>query len=186
MPYAFEAGVQYVLQGIGYHILKELSADQILVRNMMTAKEEAHNTKDLEEKWKEGTLEFGRHGRNLREVEGCPVKTSYEFTDLDFLKNEPHGVQLIQETWDKYQLIRRLIDLSPKERTDTKIEEEIRLFVAEQTLLSLFGKRRQPIFPPHSGKGQKKTAQENIAELLLSSTLKVMLEDVEEKDRAVQ
>jgi len=186
MPYAFEAGVQYVLGGIGYHILKELSADQILVRNVMTAKEEAHNTKDLVEKWKKGTLEFGRHGRNLREVEGCPVKTTYEFTDLDFLKIEPHGVQLIQETWDKYQLIRRLIDLSPKERTDTKIEAEIRLFVAEQFLLSLSGKRTQPIFPPHSGKGQKKTAQENIAEPLPPSALEEMLEDVEDKDHAAR
>ena len=186
MPYAFEAGVQYVLQGIGYHILKELSANQILVRNMMTAIEEAHNTKDLIKKWEEGILEFGRHGRNLREVEGCPVKTSYEFTDLDFLKNEPHGFQLIQETWDKYQLIGRLINLSPKERTDTKIEEEIRSFVAEQILLSLSRERKQPIFPPHSGKRQKKTVQENSAEPLPSSTLKVLLEDVEDKDRAAQ
>jgi putative transposase len=185
-PYAFEAGVQYVLQGIGYHILKELSTDQIIVRNMMTAKEEAHDTKDLGRKWNEGKLEFGLRGRNLREVEGCPVKTSYEFTDLDYLKNEPYGAALIQETWDKYQLLRRLIDLSPKERTDTKIEAVIRIFVAEQILLSLSGKRTLPIFPPHSGKGQNKTTQENIAQPPPSSLLEVVLEGVEDKDRATQ
>ena len=90
-PYAFEPGVQYELRDVGwYHILKVLSADQILVRNMMTTYEEAHNTKDLHEKWNEGRLAFGMHGRNLREVEGCPIKTSYEFTDLDFLRSEPH------------------------------------------------------------------------------------------------
>jgi putative transposase len=190
MPHAFEAGEQYMLQGIGYHILKELSADQILVRNMMTAKEEAHNTKDLRKQWKGGNLEFGLHGPNLREVEGCPVKTSYEFTDLDYLKNQRHGAQLIQETWDKYQLVRRLTDLTAKERTDTKIEAEIRKFVAEQIILSLSKnlsqKRTTPIFPPHSGKKQNKALQENIAEPLASSTLDLVLEGVEEKDFAAQ
>src|SRR3984893_17734759 len=104
-PYAFEPGVQYVLQGVGYHILRVLSVNQVLVRNMMTTYEEAHSTKDLLEKWDEGLLAFGMQGRNLREVEGCPIKTSYEFTDLDFLLNERHGDALHKEAWDKYQLI---------------------------------------------------------------------------------
>lgn len=133
MPYAFEPGAQYELQGVGwYHILKVLSAKQVLVRNMMTMYEEAHNTVDLLEKWGEGLLSFGMRGRNLREVEGCPIKTSYEFTDLDFLRSERHGDALHQEAWDKYQLIRKLVDLSRKERTDGKIEEEVKLYVAEQ------------------------------------------------------
>lgn len=183
MPHAFEAGEQYMLNGVGYHILKELSADQILVRNMMTAYEEAYNTKDMHKQWNEGNLEFGLHGPNLRAVEGCPVKTSYEFTDLDFLKNQRHGTQLIQETWDKYQLVCRLIDLTPKERTDAKIEAEIRTYVAEQILLSLSMepslKRTSPIFPPRSGKRKKKTVQKNAAESLVSSTHLPVLEGVE-------
>src|SRR6266699_3007756 len=111
--FAFEAGEQYVVGGVGYHILKVLSAGQILVKNLMTGEETAHNRKELGKQWNEGALEFGRHGRNLRVVEGCPVKISYEFTDLDFLKVEPHSEELIQETWDKYELVRRLINLAP-------------------------------------------------------------------------
>src|ERR1700730_18933519 len=113
MPYAFEPGVQYELQDVGwYHIVKVLSAKQILVRNMMTMDEEAQNSDTLLEKWGEGKLAFGMRGRNMSVVEGCPIKTYYEFTDLDFLKSERHGDTLRQEAWGKYQLIRRLVDLS--------------------------------------------------------------------------
>src|SRR2546421_13022646 len=148
--FAFEAGEQYVVGGIGYHIVKVLSAGQILVKNMMTGEEEAHNRKELGKQWNEGALEFGRRGRNLRVVEGRPVKTSYDFTDLDFLKVEPHSEELLQETWDKYQLVRRLINLAPKERTDTKIEKEIKIYVAKQLLLIFSRKRTRPVFPSRS------------------------------------
>jgi len=162
-PYAFEPGVQYELQNVGwYHILKVLSSDQILVRNMMTMHEEAHNTKDLSEKWAEGLLAFGMHGRNLREVEGCPIKTSYEFTDLDFLRNEPHGAALRQETWDKYKLLLGLIDLPRNERTDVKIEAEVEKYVAQQIQLIASGERKEPILPQHSGKGKKSELQVNV------------------------
>src|SRR5258708_1526418 len=176
--YAFEPGVQYVLKGVGYHILKVLSADQILVRNLMTMYEEAHNTKDLGEKWDEGLLAFGRQGRNLREVEGCPIKTSYEFTDLDFLRHEPHGAALLQETWDKYKLVRKLIDLPRKERTDGKIEAEVELYVAEQILLMAYRIRKAPIFPLHSGKGKAWAEKENAVEPF-PSTLEEEQEGVE-------
>src|SRR6266568_2618459 len=168
-PYAFEPGVQYELRDVGwYHILKVLSMDQVLVRNMMTATEEAHNTKELLERWAEGRLAFGMRGRNLREVEGCPIKTSYEFTDLDFLRNEPLGDALRQEAWDKYQLICKLIDLSRRERTDGKIEYEVKLYVAEQLLLMAAEKRTALPFPRHSGKGKKGEPQEDEEKPLLS------------------
>ncbi len=161
--------MQYELRDVGwYHILKVLSTKQILVRNIMTMCEEAHNTEDLLEKWDEGLLAFGMRGRNLREVEGCPIKASYEFTDLDFLRNEPHGAALLQETWDKYKLIRKLIDLPRKERTDGKIEYEVKHYVAEQILLMVTGKRTAPIFPRHSGKGMKEVPREGAEEPLLS------------------
>lgn len=182
--FAFEAGEQYVVGGIGYHILKVLSADQILVKNIMTDEEEARNRKELGKQWNEGALQFGRHGRNLRVIEGLPVKTSYEFTDLDFLKVEPHGEELIQEAWDKYQLIRRLIDLAPKERTDTKVEKEIRIYVAKQLFLMFLRKRTRPVFPSHSGKRQKKTPQEKIVEPFSPSELEEILDGIEDKDLA--
>jgi len=168
MPFAFEPGVQYELQDVGwYHIQKVLSAKQILVRNMMTLYEEAHNTKDLLERWGEGKLAFGMRGRNLREVEGCPIKTSYEFTDLDFLLNERHGDALRREAWDKYQLILRLIDLSSRERTDGKIEEEVKRYVAEQILLMAARVRTALPFPRHSGKGNKEELQADAENPLL-------------------
>jgi putative transposase len=166
-PYAFEAGTQYVLQGVGFHILKVLSNDQILVRNLLTMYEEAHNQKDLQVKWDAGLLEFGRQGRNLREVKDCPVKTSYEFTDLDFLKNEKHGAELLQETWDKYDLIRRLFDLPRTERTDMRIEAEIKRYVAEQILLMMSGNRIALPFPQHSGKRNKEVPQVDGGKVLL-------------------
>lgn len=169
MSYTFEPGEQYELQGVGwYHILKVLSPKQILVRNMMTMYEEAHNTENLLEKWGEGQLAFGMRGRNLLEVEGCPIKTSYEFTDLDFLGNERHGDALRQEAWDKYQLIRRLVDLSRGERTDGKIEEVVKLFVAEQLLLIVTRVRATLPFPRHSGKGKEEEPQADGEKLLLT------------------
>src|SRR6266700_8323080 len=169
--FAFEAGEQYVVGVVGYHILKVLSAGQILVKNLMTGEEAAHNRKELGKQWNEGALEFGRRGRNLRVGEGLPVRTSYEFTDLDFLKVEPHGEALIQEAWDKYQLIRRLIDLAAKERTEAKVEKELRIYVAKQLLLMFLRKRTRPVFPSHSGKRQKKTPQEKIVEPFSTSEL---------------
>lgn len=156
MSYAFEPGVQYELQNVGWYlILRVLSTQQILVRNIMTEYEEAHNIENLLVKWDEGLLSFGMRGRNLREVEGSPIKTSYEFTDLDFLRNEKHGDELRQETWDKYKLIQRLVDLPRMERRDEKIEKEIKRFVAEQ-LLFMFARERAALpFPRHSGKGNK-------------------------------
>src|SRR6266568_3643444 len=181
-PYAFEPGVQYELRDVGwYHILKVLSADQILVRNMMTTYEEAHNTKDLHEKWNEGRLAFGMHGRNLREVEGCPIKTSYEFTDLDFLRSEPHGAVLLQEAWDKYRLIHNLIDLPREERTDERIEAEVKRYVAEQIQLFASGKRTAPIFPQHSGKGKEWAELKDAGETLPS----VLEEEQEGVDHTV-
>src|SRR5216683_298808 len=168
-PYAFEPGVQYELRDVGwYHILKVLSAKQILVRNMMTMYEEAHNTEDLLEKWGDGLLAFGMRGRNLREVEGCPIKISYEFTDLDFLLNEKHGDALRQEAWDKYQLVRKLLDLSRMERTDGKIEEEVKLYVAEQFLLMVTGVRTALPFPRHSGKGKTEGSRADVEKPLLA------------------
>lgn len=182
--FAFEAGEQYVVGGIGYHILKVLSAGQILVKNLMTGEETARNRKELGKQWNEGALEFGRRGRNLRVVEGLPFKTSYEFTDLDFLKVEPHSEELIQETWDKYQLVRRLIDLAPQERTDTKIEKEIRIYVTTQLLFSFSRKRTLPVFPPHSGKRQQKAPQEKIVEPLSPSELQEIVDGIEDKNLA--
>jgi putative transposase len=181
---AFEAGEQYVVGGVGYHILKALSAGQILVKNLMTGEETAQNRKELGKQWNEGTLEFGRRGRNLRVVEGCPVKTSYEFTDLDFLKVEPHGEELIQETWDKYQLVCRLINIAPKERTDTKIEKEIKIYVTKQLLLMFSRKRTRPVFPSRSGKRQKEAPQEKIVEHFSPSELEEIVEGIEDKDLA--
>jgi putative transposase len=170
-PYAFEAGTQYVLQGVGYHIVKVLSNDQVLVRNLLTMYEEAHNQKDLQVNWDAGLLEFGRQGRNLREVFDCPVKTSYEFTDLDFLKNEKYGAELLQETWDKYDLIRRLIDLPRTERTDMRIEAEIKRYVAEQILLMMSGNRIALPFPKRSGKRNKEVSRVDGGKALLSRML---------------
>ncbi len=170
MSYAFEPGVQYELQDVGWYlILRVLSTQQILVRNIMTMYEEAHNTDDLLVKWEEGLLTFGMRGRNLREVEGCPIKTSYEFTDLDFLRSERHGDGLLQETWDKYQLIRKLVDLPRMERTDGRIEEEVKRFVAEQILLMVNEERTALPFPRHSGKRNKEVAQENAENPLLTA-----------------
>ncbi len=182
--FAFEAGEQYVVGGVGYHILKVLSAGQILVKNLMTGEETAHNRKELGKQWNEGALEFGRHGRNLRVVEGCPVKISYEFTDLDFLKVEPHSEELIQETWDKYELVRRLINLAPKERTDTKIEKEIKIYATKQLLLLFSRKRTRPVFPSRSGKRQKQAPQEKIVEPFSPSELEEILDGIEDKDLA--
>jgi putative transposase len=170
MSYAFEPGVQYELQNVGWYlILRVLSTQQILVRNIMTEYEEAHNIEDLLVKWDEGQLAFGMQGRNLREVEGSPIKTSYEFTDLDFLRSERHGDELIQETWDKYLLIQRLVDLPRMERTDGKIEKEVKRFVAEQLLLMLTSEGERTIlpFPRHSGKGNKEVLQKDAEEPLL-------------------
>ena len=150
----------------------------------MTGEETAHKRKELGKQWNEGALEFARHGRNLRVVEGLPVKTSYEFTDLDFLKVEPHSVELIQETWDKYQLVRRLINLAPKERTDKKIEKEIKIYVTTQLLLIFSRKRAGPVFPSRSGKRQKKTPQEKIVEPISPSELEEILDGIEDKDLA--
>jgi putative transposase len=179
MSYAFEPGVQYELQNVGWYlILRVLSTRQILVRNIMTDYEEAHNTDDLLVKWDKGLLEFGRRGRNLREVESYPIKTSYEFTDLDFLRSERHGDELLQETWDKYQLIRKLVDLPRMERTDERIEEEVKRFVAEQILLMVNEERTVLPFPQRSGKGNKEAAQEN-AENPLLTAMKGEFGDVE-------
>jgi len=180
--FAFEAGEQYVVGGVGYHILKVLSAGQILVKNLMTGEETAHKRKELGKQWNEGALEFARHGRNLRAVEGLPVRTSYEFTDLDFLKVEPHSEELLQETWDKYQLVCRLINLAPKERTDTKIEKEIKIYVTKQLLLMFSRKRTRPVFPARSGKRQQKAPREKIVEPFSPSELEEILDGIEDKD----
>ena len=162
-PFAFEPGVEYVLSGVGYRVLKGLSEGQILVKNLMTKGEVAQKIGDLHKEWHEYRLAFGLHGRNLREEEGSSVKTSYTFGDLAFLDDA-----LAQETWDRYQLILRLLDLHFQERTDTKIEQEIEKFVAEQLLLIASRERTHEIFPQRSGKREKKTLSgENTVESLL-------------------
>jgi hypothetical protein len=84
-PFAFEPGVEYMLGGVGYLVLRVLSEDQILVKNLMTKGEIAQKASELRRRWHEDLLEFGLKGRNLREEEGQAVKTSYEFTDIAFL-----------------------------------------------------------------------------------------------------
>jgi putative transposase len=149
-PFAFEPGVEYVLKGVGYRVLKLLSEDQVLVKNLMTKGEKAEKIGDLRKEWHEYHLAFGLHGRNLREEEGCIVKTSYEFGDLDFLDHD-----LAQEAWDRYQLILPLLELHPVERTDDHIKERIKEFMAGQILLMACGKRMGTVFPLHTGKRWK-------------------------------
>jgi putative transposase len=157
-PFAFEPGVEYMLGGVGYRVLKGLSEDQILVKNLMTKGEVAQKIGDLHKEWHEHHLVFGLHGRNLREEEGSSVKTSYVFEDLAFL-----DAAFAQETWDRYQLILRLLDLHFQERTDTRIEQEIEKFVAEQLLLMASGERTHAMFPQRSGKREKKTLSDGDA-----------------------
>src|SRR5438034_4224423 len=149
-PFAFEPGVEYMLKGVGYCVLKLLSEDQVLVKNLMTKGEKAEKIGDLRREWHEYRLAFGLHGRNLREEEGSIVKTSYEFGGLDFLDHD-----LAQEAWDRYQLILPLLELHSVERTDDNIEERIKNFVAEQLQLIICGKRKGTVFPLHTGKRWK-------------------------------
>ncbi len=125
-PFAFEPGVEYMLGGVGYLVLRVLSEDQILVKNLMTKGEIAQKASELRKRWQEDLLEFGLQGRNLREEEGQAVKTSYEFTDIAFL-----GEDLRYETWDRYQLILPLLDLPPEIRKEGTIRARIESYVAE-------------------------------------------------------
>ncbi len=146
-PFAFEPSVEYMLNGVGYRVLKGLSEGQILVKNLMTKGEEAQKIDELHREWHEYRLAFGLHGRNLREEVDCAVKTSYQFSDLDFLDPD-----LAQETWDRYQLILSLLEYPPHERTNEKIEDGIRTFVAKQLRLIVSGERTTLVFPERSGK----------------------------------
>src|SRR6266516_452564 len=150
-PFAFESGVEYILDGIGYRLLRVLSEGQVLVKNLMTTTETVHKANELRKMWSEGRLEFALQGRNLRGEDGQTIKTSYEFTDLGFLKEN-----LRQETWDKYKLILPLLDLHPRERREETIRECIEAYVVKQIQLIVSGERTAPIFPQRSGKRKKK------------------------------
>lgn len=165
--YAFEPDVQYELGGIGYRILKSLSQGQVLVKNLMTGDVTAQQIKHLSDEWHAHRLAFGLDGRNLREEEGHAVKTSYVFTDLDFIEN----LLLKQETWDRYQLVLLLIDIPATERTDEEIREKIKTYVTSQIALIASGERTSPIFPQRSGKPKKKTSSEQYNVESTSSSL---------------
>ncbi len=64
-PFAFEPGVEYMLKGVGYRVLKLLSEDQVLVENLMTRGEKAEKIGDLCKEWYECRLVFSLCGYNL-------------------------------------------------------------------------------------------------------------------------
>ena len=55
-PFAFEPGVEYMLGGVGYLVLRVLSEDQILVKNLMTKGEIAQKASELRKRWHENLL----------------------------------------------------------------------------------------------------------------------------------
>jgi transposase InsO family protein len=135
-PYVFEPGVQYTLKQVGYQILETLAQGDILVQNIteQDGKKVVHHQEMLRQCWREGTLKFVLPGKvNLREdgdtlktTDGIALKTSYDFSVLSDL---PQEIRVI--TRHRLDLVKRILHLSPRERTKAKVEDLISRYVNE-------------------------------------------------------
>ncbi|MBA3822340.1 MAG: DDE-type integrase/transposase/recombinase [Ktedonobacterales bacterium] len=130
-PVAFETGMEYTLQGVGYRIIATGRDGSIFARNLMTHDETGTTRAILLDAWLAGTLRFALHGNNLRQEDAQPLATSYAFTDLDFL---PEAERIL--IWAKYQFCQPLLALPRRHRThavvQARIDEVLRVQADEQ------------------------------------------------------
>src|SRR5438128_1266377 len=166
-PYVFKPGVRYTLKQddentIGYEILDILKQDNVLVRNVAAQddKSEVHSMEALRRSLWAGKLKFGLPGRaNLRKEAGVALTTSYDFATLADL---PEEVQAITE--NRFALVEPLLELTPRQRSDTYITEHVNEFI-RQLLEASKPEVATVLFGEHIGKGKgprkKKAAEAN-------------------------
>ncbi len=157
-PFVFEPGVQFTLDEVGYQVLEMLAQGDILVQNITEqgAKKLVHQQETLRRCWREGTLKFVLPGKaNLREdgstlktADGIALKTSYDFPAL---RDLPQEIQDI--TRQRLELIKRILQLNPRERTKQNVEEHITKYIDE--LIELRGRGEITVLlGNHIGKGK--------------------------------
>jgi putative transposase len=150
-PVTFEPGIQYVCQGTAYQVIQLLHDGTLVARNLTTHTQTAVRLDFLWQQWQENTLEFAREGPNLQDRADTPLKTTSTFADLADLPP-----QLQEITWNRYQLIRPLLLLSPRQRTKQVVEERIRTY-----LFSLEQEGQTFGFGLRVGQGRSPVAQES-------------------------
>jgi putative transposase len=155
-PFVFRPGVRYTIQKddehtIGYEILDILKQDNLLVRNVAAQddRSEVQSMEALRRSLWEGKLKFGLPGRaNLRKEAGSPFTTSYDFATLADL---PIEVQSITE--NRFALVEPLLELTPRQRSDTYITEHVDDFI-RQLLVAQKPGGVTVLFGEHIGKGK--------------------------------
>ena len=131
-PFVFEPGVRYTIQQdgehtIGYQIQEILKQGNVLVRNVAAQDDrgEVHSIETLRQALWAGKLKFGLPGRaNLRKEAGSPLTTSYDFATLADLPEEVRTV-----TENRFALVVPLLELTPRQRSDTYITEQVNTFI---------------------------------------------------------
>jgi len=157
-PFVFEPGVRYALQQdgehtIGYEIMEILKQDNVLVRNVATQddKSEVQSMQALRQALWAGKLKFGLPGRaNLRKEAGVAVTTSYDFATLADL---PEEVRTITE--NRFALVVPFLELTPRQRSDTYITEQVNKFIRQLLETSKPG-AAIVLFGEHIGKGDER------------------------------
>ncbi len=132
----FQKDVRYLLEGVTYQVLETLAQGDILVQNIteQDRKKVVHQQEMLRRFWREGTFKFVLPGKaNLREdgstlktTDGIALKTSYDFSVLNDLSQEIQDI-----TRQRLELIKRILQLNPRERTKLNVEKEITNYVDE-------------------------------------------------------
>jgi putative transposase len=124
-PVTFEPGVHYVLLGESYQVIQVLNDGMLVAKNLATNAHISHQITQLWHHWQAQTLEFTLQGANLRPSSETHLPTAYAFANLADL---PPRLQDI--TWHRYQLIRPLIALSSRARTQQVVEHRIQEYLS--------------------------------------------------------
>jgi hypothetical protein len=124
-PVTFEPGVHYVLLGESYQVIQVLNDGMLVAKNLATNALISHQITQLWHHWQAQTLEFTLQGANLRPSAETHLPTAYAFANLADL---PPRLQDI--TWHRYQLIRPLIALSSRARTQQVVEHRIQEYLS--------------------------------------------------------
>jgi putative transposase len=124
-PVTFEPGICYVLLGESYQVIQVLNDGMLVAKNLATNTHISHQISQLWHHWQAQTLEFARQGANLRPSTETLLQTSFTFTDLADL---PPRLQDI--TWHRYQLIRPLMALPSRTRTQQVVEHRIQEYLS--------------------------------------------------------
>jgi putative transposase len=119
-PVTFEPGIRYVLLGESYQVIQVLNDGMLVAKNLATNTHISHQISQLWHYWQAQTLEFSQHGTHLLPSTETLLSTPSTIANLADL---PPRLQEI--TWHRYQLIRPLMTLPSRARTQQVVERRI-------------------------------------------------------------